>query len=128
MIQVTRQQLWFFLSTFYEGDDQYPSSDYEQYKAECEDAAWRSPNHEPFDEERWNALCEAKKNGKLVTVVADSEMSEHNLGGDDLITLSSQVAEAVAADLVIATWYGPNLECLIAAYDHTVIEVIDPPN
>lgn len=52
-------------------------------------------------------------------------MSEHHLGGDDVISMIDSVLEAVKDGYVVVTWYGPNTEALVAGIRPGELTVVD---
>jgi len=46
-------------------------------------------------------------------IVQDFAMSEHHLGGDDIVKITNDVLKAQQKGYTIYTWYGPETEVLI---------------
>jgi len=70
------------------------------------------------------SVFEALKKCDIKKIIADSNMSEHNLGGDDLCNLAHDILRATADGYTIAVWYGPDSEALIIGYHPTEMTIM----
>lgn len=108
-LKVTRRQLHAYLA------NAGPELSYLDFCEEFEEG------EVPIDAATHSKLraCELKK------IVADSEMSEHHLGGDHLVSLADEVVAAIKDGYTIATWYGDKAEALVVGYKPDQFTLID---
>ena len=109
MPEVTKRQIWEYLSN--------GGPDYDSFGAFREQAT----DELSIDQ----AAFEALKGCDLRQIVADSEMSECHLGGDDLVSMADDVLAAVKDGYAVATWYGPDSEALVVGYRPDQLTVIN---
>ena len=114
MHTVTNQQDWEFLVNGGEA--------YEAFDAYLNDFG---PVYETqLDERTFSALKDVVQRKCLQPIMADQYASENRHGGDDLVALADNVVKAMTSGLAVVTWYGDDAECLIAAYDRRVLNVV----
>ena len=111
-MKVTRQQLWDYLSN---GGQDYDTFD--QFREEV------IPVDEVPSIDR--VIFDALKGCDLKHLVADASMSEHHLGGDNLVSMAEDVLAALEEGYVIATWYGPKTEALVVGYQPDELTIVD---
>jgi hypothetical protein len=99
MTRVSKHQLWSFLSESYEEDD---------------------GSGVALDDKLLAALGRCD----LRPIVADFGMSEHHLGGDDLIGVVESVVQATRDGYEIVTWYGDHTQALVAGYRKEQLSVV----
>ena len=64
----------------------------------------------PEDQVAQGDLIDGKQ---YVAIVCDFSMSEHRLGGDDVVQIVDDVLKAQMDGYTVHTWYGPETEVLV---------------
>ncbi len=70
-------------------------------------------------------LVEMLKGADLKVVVADSNMSENHLGGDNVVEYVEEAVAAVRAGYSVFTWYGDDTEALVVGIKPGQIDISD---
>jgi hypothetical protein len=60
------------------------------------------------------SLVDALRGCDIKRIIADFGMSEHHLGGDDVIGIVDGTLAAVVEGYTVVTWYGDKTEALVA--------------
>lgn len=101
-MKVTSKQLWEYLA-----HNGASYNDFISYQSELPTDFERTLTQSQFD---------VMKKADILELVADQNMSENNLGGDDIVSVCVDVIDAICNGYTIATWYGENCEALVAGY------------
>jgi hypothetical protein len=114
-MRVTRQQLWTYLSN--------REDTYEQFLDCCDDGQTNGVTEEVFHDLK--SLLDDEGRKPILPIIADFCMSEHGLGGDDLVSLADDVLSAIKDGYQVATWYGDKAEALVVGYKPDYLTVED---
>jgi hypothetical protein len=115
-MKVTRQQFWTYLAN--------QEDTYSGFCDACDDKT------NGITEELFRALKAlvdegTEESGPIRQIIADFGMSEHHLGGDDLIEITNNVLDAIRDGYKVETWYGDDTETLIVGYKSDRLTVED---
>ncbi len=115
MLAVTNQQVHTFLA--YAGQDKGVT--YAKFLAETD---WTRGTC-PVDKTMFLALRKAD----IREIITDENMSETNLGGDDVVSIVDDTVTALNAGYTVATWYGPDTEVLVFGYRPNQLTILPEP-
>jgi hypothetical protein len=80
-----------------------------------------------LDDSVLDQLAALVKNESVLAICADFGMSEHHLGGDDVVSFVQQAIEAKSKGYEVLTWYGQAGDmdtcALIVAYKPAVLAI-----
>ena len=84
-----------------------------------------SEDTEDIDAEEVEVVKQMVEAGLIKEIVTDFSMSEHHLGGDDVIGFVRSAVDAMKEGFEVETWYGEESECLVVGVKPGTVVLTD---